>query len=38
MTIVGVCKNCGGGVIDVGASMGRCVSCGVEQILRPTKR
>ncbi len=38
MTMVGVCKNCGGGVMDLGNGMGRCVSCGVEQIVRPTKR
>lgn len=38
MAIVGVCKNCGGGVMDLHTGMGRCVSCGVEQILRPGKR
>jgi len=38
MTLVGVCKNCGGGVMDLGNGMGRCVSCGVEQIVRATKR
>jgi hypothetical protein len=38
MTIVGVCKNCGGGVVDLGTGSGRCVSCGVEQIIRAGKR
>ncbi len=38
MTIVGVCKNCGGAVVDLGNQVGRCRSCGVEQIVRPVKR
>lgn len=38
MTLVAVCKNCGGGVMDLGGGMGRCISCGVEQIVRATKR
>lgn len=38
MTIVSVCKNCGGGVMDLGNGMGRCVSCRVEQIVRAAKK
>ncbi|HEX9708824.1 MAG TPA: S8 family serine peptidase [Candidatus Thermoplasmatota archaeon] len=38
MEIVGICMNCGGSLIAVGNGMGRCLSCGVEQIPRAPKR
>ncbi len=38
MSFVATCKNCGGAVMDLGNGMGRCRSCGVEQIVRPGKR
>lgn len=38
MEIVGVCMNCGGSLVAVGEGMGRCLSCGVEQIPRPPRR